>query len=505
MLKIKVGKEQMKKGTDRTRVYWIFFSLIFIAAGAGALSQLFIASQMHLSGDDYCYNAVLARDGFWKMQWTSYTEVSMYNGNRYALNLFAGLAGLIPVWGTPILIISSLLLWLVGASGLTLEIVRRIGWQVKKVEAILFSLILLNFILVSAPNLQQSLYWRSGMLPYFVPLVGIVLMGWLILVLHRRSIRLWRRYGLVFLLALLFSGFSESATALLIGLWGIGLLISIFFFRENRSKRRDWLGITGVGLAGSLIGLALLYFSPSTALRMANMPDPIGITALIALLLRNLKIFFWQALMRRTLYLVLPLAFGFGLGLLLPAMSKPAQNKRPWVQFLGIGAAIASVTVLLIALVFLPATYIFADYPPLRALILAQFVMVVAETLGGVWLSMPLRWLSAKLIKGEAARKVILGGLSIIMIAAFVIAPIRLIRSTLAESPKLLRWSRFWVDRHEQLIRAGMANEAEVHVIQLDHVINEVGELSPDAQYWYNNCAEMYYGINAIYADQPGW
>ena len=225
------------------------------------------------------------------------------------------------------------------------------------------------------------------------------------------------------------------------------------------------------------------------------MPDPIGITALIALLLRNLKIFFWQALMRRILYLVLPLAFGFGLGLLLPAMSKPAQNKRPWVQFLGIGAAIASVTVLLIALVFLPATYIFADYPPLRALILAQFVMVVAETLGGVWLSMPLRWLSAKLIKGEAARKVILGGLSIVMVAALVIAPIRLIRSTLTETPKLLRWSQLWMDRHEQLIRAGMANEAEVHVIQLDHVINEVGELSPDAQYWYNNCAEMYYGI----------
>ena len=172
MLKIKVGKEQMKKGTDRTRVYWIFFSLIFIAAGAGALSQLFIASQMHLSGDDYCYNAVLARDGFWKMQWTSYTEVSMYNGNRYALNLFAGLAGLIPVWGTPILIISSLLLWLVGASGLTLEIVRRIGWQVKKVEAILFSLILLNFILVSAPNLQQSLFWRPVCCPISCPWWG---------------------------------------------------------------------------------------------------------------------------------------------------------------------------------------------------------------------------------------------------------------------------------------------------------------------------------------------
>lgn len=188
----------MKKGTDRTVFYWIFFSLIFIAAGAGAFSQLFTASQMHLTGDDYCYNAILVRDGVWKMQWTSYTEVSMYNGNRYALNLFSGLFGLIPVWGTPILIISSILLWLVGATGLTLEIVRCIGWEIKKVEAFLFSLILLNFILVSAPDLQQSLFWRSGMLPYFMPLMGIVLIGWLALALQRRSIRLWIRYGLFF-------------------------------------------------------------------------------------------------------------------------------------------------------------------------------------------------------------------------------------------------------------------------------------------------------------------
>ncbi|MBG0787459.1 MAG: hypothetical protein H0S79_20400, partial [Anaerolineaceae bacterium] len=457
------------------------------------------------SGDDYCYNAILARDGVWKMQWTSYTEVSMYNGNRYALNLLSGFFGLNPVWGAPILIFTSVALWLLGATGVTLEVSRQIGWNIKKIEAFLFSLVILNFILVSTPDLQQSLFWRSGMLPYFLPLVGIVLMGWLGLILHRRSVKSWFGLSLEFMLALLFSGFSESGTALLIGLWGVGFLVSLYGYFKDQSKGRYWLGLTGIGLLGSLIGLALLYFSPSTALRRLNMPDPIGIMALIKLLLSNLKVFFWQALMRKTLYLVLPVAFGLGLGFLLPKLPLFESKKRAWLRFIGAGVVIGVLAVFLVALIYLPATYIFADYPPPRALILAQFVMVAAEVSGGIWLSVLLRKLAFKIIRGDNSRKVVFGVLSLLLIGSSIFAPFTLVKGTLSEAPKVLRWSRLWVNRHEDLVQAGLENAEEVHVIQLDHVINDVGELSPDSEYWYNNCAEMYYGIDAIFADQPGW
>jgi hypothetical protein len=41
--------------------------------------------------------------------------------------------------------------------------------------------------------------------------------------------------------------------------------------------------------------------------------------------------------------------------------------------------------------------------------------------------------------------------------------------------------------------------------IRVDHIISDVRKLSLDPDNWYNNCAEMYYGIKAIYADLPGW
>jgi hypothetical protein len=44
-----------------------------------------------------------------------------------------------------------------------------------------------------------------------------------------------------------------------------------------------------------------------------------------------------------------------------------------------------------------------------------------------------------------------------------------------------------------------------LEVMQLDHVIPDVGELNPDPGYWYNQCAAGYYGIDSISANQPGW
>jgi hypothetical protein len=66
-------------------------------------------------------------------------------------------------------------------------------------------------------------------------------------------------------------------------------------------------------------------------------------------------------------------------------------------------------------------------------------------------------------------------------------------------------WSKQWDKRHEQIIEAVMAGDKEVHVIQLDHIIENVGELGPDpTSPTYNEPASIYYGIQII-ADLPGW
>jgi hypothetical protein len=484
----------------------IIFGFIFIVFSLSILSQLLLASHMRLTGDDYCYNAVLSREGFWKMQTTSFTEVSMYNGNRYSLNFFSGLFGLLPVIGTPLLIILSVIFWLIGAAGVISEISRLVKRKIEPFEAFAISEVLLSLVLIGAQNLEQSLFWRSGMLPYFLPQVGILLVLWVVLREQRREKRSWLIYPLLFMLGLLFGGFSETGTFLMLGIWGLGLVVTLILMLSGKKRKRFAVVAFVVLIAATLAGLALLYFSPSTALRRVNMPEPLSISALVSLLLVNLKVFFWQVLMRRIIYLLMPLAFGLFIGFIFWVSLDGEKVERPEVKNIIIaGAAILVTGVILIALIFMPATYIFADYPPDRALILAQFVMIFTAALGGVWLSVIVQGLFRLTFKKTNLKNPIFGVLSVIAIVFVIAAPAKLIRLSLVDLPMVTKWSRLWDERHQQLLNAGWENNDEIHVIELDHIVDEVGELSPDPDYWYNNCAEMYYGIDLIAADQPDW
>jgi hypothetical protein len=44
----------------------------------------------------------------------------------------------------------------------------------------------------------------------------------------------------------------------------------------------------------------------------------------------------------------------------------------------------------------------------------------------------------------------------------------------------------------------------DVQVVEIDHIIDRVGDLAPDPGHWYNICAAAYYQVNSIRADLPG-
>ncbi len=430
----------------------------------------------------------------------------MYNGNRFALNLFSGLFGQLPVVGTPLLIIFSISLWIISIAGIIREASHIVYRHIDLLESFLYSEVLLSLVLVSAQDIEQSLFWRSGMLPYFLPQVGILLIIWIVLRTTRRRERLWLSYSIIFILGLLFSGFSETGTFLLLGMWGIGLFVSLIRTRTGEQRFRLLLVNFGLLLISALVGFTLLYFSPSTALRRVNMPEPLPANTFISLLLSNLKVFFWQAVMRRALYLLLPIAFGLFLGFWVrKAAGNPHGDMLKFWKIIAVGACILASGLVLIALVFLPSTYIFADYPPDRALILAQFVIIFTGTSGGIWLAVVIQRLISSLNMKSQTKGVINSVLSIVLTIFLLVAPVMQIRTALRDLPKYAKWSRLWDERNQILVIAGRENKEQVHVIQLDHIINDVGELSPDPDYWYNNCAEWYYGIDSIIADQPGW
>ncbi len=140
---------------------------------------------MRYSGDDYCYAGVLRLHGFFETQVFSYLHSIMYNGNRYSLTLFSSLVGVFPPVANGILPGLAIILFLIGITWVLLAGARLFEKPDEKpYDPLIFFFLaeaLVFFTFNQTPNLDQSLFWRSGMLPYLAPLIAnIYLAGFII-------------------------------------------------------------------------------------------------------------------------------------------------------------------------------------------------------------------------------------------------------------------------------------------------------------------------------------
>lgn len=500
---------QSRFTTNRYRqIHRFLVWVVLFFSSAGLIYVALLAAKMRLSGDDYCLDAVLLREGLVGMVVRSYLEIPTYNGNRYSQIFFSGLAGLSPIWGNGFLVIGSLFVWIAGLTYLVRWIANRLHLPVDLLEALALANSYACLVLWSTPRLDQSVIWRSAMTAYFMPLVALTGLLVLIIATAESNGPKWWRLAVIFLTALMAAGFSETGAAMQAGFLGLVMLMSLWVSQRKRAKN-SFLLPTIVGLIGVLMGLAIMYFSPVTAMRRATMPAGMPVIELLALLGLNIRVYLWHTIMRRTLVVILPVLFGLGLGLIYfiiqPASRTQANASVSWKGWSMLLILVAAASVFLIACVMLPATYVQADYPPERALILAQSVVTAGCLLGGVltvlWVDSVFNLSKQRGLWLQHAVRVI----SLILLLSVLVSPILLISQNAAKLPFYTRWSQLWELRHEELLAAGKMNMDEIHVMELDHVVSDVGELSPDPDYWYNNCAEMYYGIKSIYADQPGW
>ncbi len=473
---------------------------------AALLAMAVLGSQMRLSGDDYCYQAVLSQQGFWSMQTESYLSVSMYNGNRYSLTLFSGLTGLLPPWGNGMLVIVSLVLWVAGLTFTGRLLAKKFQIKLSLLENVLIAEVFACLVLWGAPSLGQSLFWRSGMLPYFMPLLGGTWLAGLALWVSTAPNK-WLGYVSIFLLAVLAGGFSETGAAIQGGFWALTAFGAGFCLLRGKPQGA-LLKPALLAVLGTLAAVVLLYVSPTTMMRRANMPEPLAFNAFIALFALNMKVYLWHAVMRRTLTVLLPLLAGLSIGWFYfnhRHAHGAGQTSAGWRTWLGRLIWLAFSALALIGCVLLPATFIFADYPPDRSLLLSQVVISAAGLIGGALIAGWLQSIIGGWVKTHPTAQVICCCLAVLMLLPVCLAPLQSLHTSLSEWGFFNKWATMWDARHQGILDAVQAGERTVHVVALDHVIEHVGELSPDAQYWYNNCAEMYYGLDAIFADQPGW
>lgn len=511
--------------------------------GAGLLAYLIAGTTARYLQDDYCYAAIL-RGNFWERQLTSYLQEVTYSANRYSLTLGMGATELLGPGNVRVLPALILVLWVLGTFLLIRELLLITNSSRQNSLAWLGALIIPFLSLALTPNWIQVFFWRPGMFPYTAPLVSGTFLFWLIV----RSVRLGRVTILagigIFLLAVLTGGFSETAAAAMITVIGLILLAALVRKKFTRLVLVPVL----LALFGALTSLALLVFSPSTALRLQSLYGTHAPWSEVILnsLKGGLK-FFGSMLYNRPLYIssaiLFSLALGMPLGTLIPTLSD--RKTAAWLFFSGL------FTYLIVVASMAPSYYAESSYPGDRALNIPVFFSVLLILVWGIILS---RWLGEKLTQIWPA---LIAAASFVLAAIWIatggqywtppflptiyhfpeqaplwywvtliigIASIALLgwknRSALLltlsaaliigctaghialQVPVLSFRASQWDLRDAQIRADAAAGQKDVTVRALDSLVG-IAEISINDDHWVNHCAAAFYRIDSITAVEP--
>jgi hypothetical protein len=337
------------------------------------------------------------------------------------------------------------------------------------------------------------------MLPYLAPLVGMSFLAGAIL---------WGGPGgkpsaggliLIAILAVLTGGFSETGALVQVGLIGAGFLIG-WVRRVLGGAKRVILLPLAAALCGSLIALGLLALSPSIRGQVIANRFLQDLPGLLSLALTNVKVFLVRAFKAQVAAQLLaagaPLVISFH-----RALSGEGTEPAPLWRLATVGAGLLFAVLLLLFSAMLPFAYVQDSYPEERALILPSTFLVAGLGIGG-WILGRETAERLRAFKRGASIAALLGAALLLVSWAY---PLGAGWQELGQAPRYQKWARFWDQRHASILEAKRAGERDVDVIEIDHIIPDVGELSPDPGYWYNNCAAGWYGLRTISATLPGW
>jgi len=478
---------------------------IFVLACLGFAVPLFIfmliGANMRYNGDDYCYAANLVRYGFFGVQVVAYQEVGYYNGNRFSLNLFSAIADLFGPFANGVWPALAVLLWLIGIWFGLKTLSKLLDLEISDFLLAAGSEALVFFTLAHTQDISQSLFWRSGMLPYLAPIIGNI---FLVVILLKQNIsphlQVHNLVGAV-IVSFLSAGFSETGAVVQttwLGLLFIFLIIRVLIQPNARPGLTKMLFITIGSIVASAAAMVFLAVSPTVLMMKPQLGESLDIIEIFQYSIRYTRRFF-STLKISPLEYTIPTAVFAALAMIHPFSKLKVGffNPRKLVAIF-FGIAICTYTLVLSSMVAF--SYAQRAFPEPRAVIIPQFILTCSLCALGFLTG---------IIASEISRKINIETpimlLSGIMVLICLSSPMWTGRVYWGELPRYQRWSAFWDRRDHELRQLKNHPTQEVHVVAIDHIIPRVGDLGRDRGSWYNQCASIYYGLEAIYADLPGW
>ncbi len=432
--------------------------------------------------DDYCLSGFIREYGFIHGLIEFYSTIS----NRFSAFIFSGFSELFGE--NAIKVISPLVIIFLGFILYRLFniLLSKFHVEQSKIISVLFSQILLFFVLFLAPNIHQSVYWRSGLSHYFLPIP--ILLYLLLIIFFSKKTEKKDLYNKIFLFFISFftAGLSESYAALQMGAFGIALLFVLFIDKNIYRKCR--LFLIGFALMGTAAAMGVMIVSPGNTLRLDTLQQASDIFSIVSISTTSAINFIILSI--RGLWL--PFGIMFGLFVLITYyFVRPSgyeiQNSVLFIFFF----LTSVVAFALIICICAPTAYGMMAFPEQRVLMLAQFVLICGISMEGVFLGL----LFQKFL--YTYQRIRLACLFLILI--FYMYPLSTLDIRQSDLRYYLNRAALWDKRNVEINDQIAKGKINLSVSALDSFA-EIAELRDDAGYWVNQCAAKYYEVESILA-----
>lgn len=429
--------------------------------------------------------------------------ITTYASNRFSLTFFSGLLYYLGIFGIQIMTPVNILLLFVTLNWTLKNIKKMLNFSLPSSALALIAAIVIYYSIYLTPNLYQSLYWRSGSLPYFEPIVFSVFIFALVTyqgVLAKRSHLI---FVIVAILSLFAGGFSEAGCATLVV--ALSIYIAIAWILRKQTWAQASLPAAITALCFSLMAMIILILSPTDGHRLGLYGKQSDFFRLPLLIMSFSFDFVKYSFKDTPLPHMVIISTSLLLGYLLYVPEIRSQIQKLKAQSSKLKAVILIVLIIvaiafiLIAASYAPSAYIEKTPPAPRTRIIPHFILTFALVL--------IAWIIGYFLRQffQAKWSYVLALFLLVLVASYSIYTMNRVAKLF---PIYSGRAKLWDQRNAQILTEKDQGVSDIKVYAIDGLpVGGIRDFEVKGQgkagYWINLCAARYYDVDVIEVVYP--
>jgi len=472
-------------------------TVLFILGALSACVPLavyaYLGSFSRYLADDYCASTYLfTSQNIVEATWRAY----LLWANSYSRLMFSQLIELGGVDGIRLMAGVEILIWAFLLAWMFFELGKLLRVQIPKAGHVWLACMAIALSLYQTSALYQILYWRTGLIPYSLPLLwfaGIAV--YLVRYVEKPYEKSRARWaGILFIILVFFAGgLSETSSGLQVGAMFVAVVL--VWWTKPLHQRQDALTFLLAGLVTALIAISIMVISPGTSNRliriMSNPPiyNPVALSGDVILYTSQ---FLLDVFRSYPLLVVVAISISFGIVFLALSVSQQDLSSIPASYLRTALLVIPVVIFIVIGFSYAPSAFV-RTFPAARARFASHFVFMLGLMIEGGVLGI----LAAKVRSVVSLNWVRIA--AALLLVTLIFHPIRATPRAYALRYEYQTFADQW-DTRDALIREAVTNgAADLVVVQLD-APGGIGEYKGNPKDWINRCVARFYGLNSIIA-----